>query len=158
MQVNLTGGQDESDVSALRENIQKKGKNSYYYAHSREMDGPKWDGKEEPKLLNKGETSSFEPLRIAHTFTDYAWADGNKLVTVYLDFEKAEEVPDESITVNTTAESVTFSIDNFEGKDYKLFIDQLSAEVSGARYKKKEGMFKILLTKLDVSPWFKLKK
>jgi hypothetical protein len=150
----------EEQISALRSNIETKGKNSYYYAHGPKINGPKWDGKEEPKLLSTGdsEAPSSERLRLCKAFTEYAWADGKKLVTVYLDFEKAESVPDEIITVSTTSDSITFSIDNFEGKDYKLFIDNLSAEVSAARYKKKEGQFKILLTKLDESPWFKLKK
>lgn len=38
-------------LSALDENIEKKGKNAYYYAHSLKANGPAWDGKEEPRLL-----------------------------------------------------------------------------------------------------------
>lgn len=39
-------------LSALDENIEKKGKNSYYYAHSLKANGPAWDGREEPRLLS----------------------------------------------------------------------------------------------------------
>jgi hypothetical protein len=38
--------QTEEQLSALRENIQRKGNNSYYYAHGSKIDGPAWDGKE----------------------------------------------------------------------------------------------------------------
>ena len=34
------------NLSALRENIERKGKNSYYYAHSTPINAPKWDGNE----------------------------------------------------------------------------------------------------------------
>ncbi|CAM9837635.1 unnamed protein product [Discosporangium mesarthrocarpum] len=44
-------GADKTSVSALRENIARKGKNSYYYAHGRVMDTPSWDGRQAPRLL-----------------------------------------------------------------------------------------------------------
>ena len=146
------------DLSALRENIEKKGKNSYYYAHGPKIDGPQWDGKEAPRLLSTVGEGDAVASRLSIVFKEYAWGDGKKLVTVYLDFAQAEQVPDEAISVGTSSDSLTFSITDFEGKDYRLYIDNLSAEVSAARVKKKEGQFKILLTKLDESPWFKLKK
>mmetsp|Transcript_12316 Transcript_12316/g.23077 ORF Transcript_12316/g.23077 Transcript_12316/m.23077 type:complete len:213 (+) Transcript_12316:177-815(+) len=51
--------QDESNAdaaaitSALRENINSKGKNAYYFAHANTPKGPTWDGKPEPRLLAK---------------------------------------------------------------------------------------------------------
>ena len=146
------------DLSALRENIEKKGKNSYYYAHGPKIDGPQWDGKEAPRLLSSVGEGDAPYSRLSVAFKEYSWGDGKKIVTVYLDFAKAEQVSDEAISVSTSSDTLTFQITDFEGKDYRLYVDNLSAEVSGARFKKKEGQFKILLTKLDESPWFKLKK
>ena len=42
---NSTAPAEEASVSALRDNIETKGKNAYYYAHSHKADGPAWDGK-----------------------------------------------------------------------------------------------------------------
>lgn len=40
-------------LSALQENIENKGKNAYYFAHTNTPTGPKWDGKPQPRLLAK---------------------------------------------------------------------------------------------------------
>jgi len=42
---------DTMRKSALQDNIESKGKNSYYFAHAHKATGPKWDGKVEPRLL-----------------------------------------------------------------------------------------------------------
>ncbi len=44
---------EEPPKSALQDNIEIKGKNSYYFAHKNTPTGPKWDGKPEPRLLSK---------------------------------------------------------------------------------------------------------
>ncbi len=147
------------ELSALRDNIEKKGKNSYYYAHGPKIDGPVWDGKEEPRLLSRTVSEEGSPrTRTSRALTEYAWGDGKKIVTIYLDFQDAENIPDDIISLTTTSESVTFTLQNYNGVDYKLFIDNLTSEVSGATFKKKEGQFRIILKKLEESPWFSLKK
>lgn len=44
--------------NALRDSIDKKGKNSYYFAHAHRATGPEWDGKPQPRLLSKRVISS----------------------------------------------------------------------------------------------------
>ena len=156
--LNLGNVAPESELSALRDNIERKGKNSYYYAHGPKIDGPVWDGKEEPRLLSAVSGDNTPKQRPSKTLTEYAWGDGKKVVTIYLDFENAETIPDESLSVNTTAESLSFQVSDHNGTDYKLLIDNLQAEISGATIKKKEGQFRISLQKLDESPWYTLKK
>jgi len=117
--------EESSELSALRANIESKGKNSYYYAHGPKIDGPAWDGKEEPRLLSSASGDATPKSRPSRTLTEYAWGDGKKIVTIYLDFEDAENIPDEIISVSTTAESVSFSITDHIGADYKLLIDNL---------------------------------
>ena len=47
----------ENEKSALQDNIDCKGKNSYYFAHAHKATGPKWDGREQPRLLAKHSSS-----------------------------------------------------------------------------------------------------
>lgn len=42
-----------SEKSALKDNIESKGKNAYYFAHAKTAKGPTWDKKAEPRLLAK---------------------------------------------------------------------------------------------------------
>ncbi len=88
---------DQSE-SALRENISKKGKNAYYYAHGNTPTGPAWDGREEPRLLAvSAEVTFTKPL--ASQFDSFSWLDETKSVKVYIDFENAHEVEDENISL-----------------------------------------------------------
>ena len=146
--------------SALRDNIDKKGTNSYYYAHSSTANGPEWDGKEEPRLLesNTVTPSSSSSSMNCISIKEYSWGDGKKIVTVYVDFEGAGSVGEEKLGVETTADTVTFTITEHNGKNYKLYIDKLSAEVENATIKVKDEQFKILLKKKEESPWFNFRK
>jgi hypothetical protein len=51
---------EASPKSALQDNIEIKGKNSYYFAHKNTPTGPKWDGKAEPRLLSRHSSSGNE--------------------------------------------------------------------------------------------------
>ena len=51
---------EESSKSALQDNIEIKGKNSYYFAHKNAANGPQWDGKPEPRLLSTHSSSGTE--------------------------------------------------------------------------------------------------
>ena len=146
--------------SALRDNIEKKGTNSYYYAHSSTANGPEWDGKEEPRLLESNAVTP-SPCSSSKNYIpikEYSWGDGKKIVTVYVDFEGAGDVGEDKLGVETSVDTVTFTITEHNGKNYKLYIDNLSAEVDNATIKVKEEQFKILLKKKEESPWFNFRK
>ena len=149
-----------SSESALRENIEKKGTNSYYYAHGSTANGPEWDGKEEPRLLasEASVSSSSSRSRNCTSIKEYSWGDGKKVVAIYVDFEGAGSLGEDKLAVETTADTVTFTINEHNGKDYKLYIDKLSSEVESATIKVKDEQFKILLRKKEESPWFNLRK
>lgn len=102
LQCSVSRNSDMSDIdqseSALRENISKKGKNAYYYAHGNTANGPAWDGKEEPRLLAVGvERTISKPL--ASQFDSFSWLDETKNVKVYVDFENANDIDDENISL-----------------------------------------------------------
>uniref|UniRef100_A0A7S1FMH3 CS domain-containing protein n=1 Tax=Corethron hystrix TaxID=216773 RepID=A0A7S1FMH3_9STRA len=79
-----------ASTNALRDNIEKKGKNSYYFAHSHKATGPEWDGKIEPKFLNATASNIVLPQAsvLRHnssTIKSYAFLDDGKKVKVYVE-------------------------------------------------------------------------
>lgn len=91
-----SSSESEKPQSALEENIESKGKNSYYFAHAHKANGPKWDGKAEPKLLSLDKLSVEEKsLKKSHStfdyhksnITSYAFADGEKSVKLYISMD-----------------------------------------------------------------------
>jgi len=152
----------EEDTSALRENIEQKGANSYYFAHASTPTGPKWDGKEEPRLLSKGDASEGAPgpQRVIPV-TDYSWADGKKKVSVYVEFEAMESVEEGSPSVETQDgedTSLTFCFTVGEAV-HKLVIGPLFDGVESASVVQKKDMFVIRLVKEDTEKeWSTLKK
>jgi len=142
---------EEARLSALRENIAKKGTNSYYYGHATQRNGPEWDGKEEPRLLAVGEVESSP--RLASVFESYSWGDEKKSVKVYIDFEGAADVSDDRITLETTGNSLTFKLSDVKGKDWKLLLEPLLHDVAEATYKKKSDMFVLTIKKAEEGTW-----
>ena len=92
--------EEEEKISALQENISRKGKNSYYYAHGAKIDGPTWDGREEPRLIAKSSLQVTETTKkMVTVFDSFSWLDGTKTIKVFIDFNNASEVPDENISL-----------------------------------------------------------
>lgn len=146
---------NEEKVSALRDNIQSKGSNAYYYAHGKKINGPAWDGKEEPRLLAAGgERSSI--TKIPTTLTDYSWLDGEKSFKLYLDFENADSIDDSNISLETTDLSLRFTFSAPNG-DYVFFIPDLEKEIESATFKKKTSKFMLIVKKKEEGDWSKLK-
>lgn len=148
---------ETSQLSALRENINRKGTNSYYYGHATQRNGPQWDGKEEPRLLGLDETPS-APVLFAHAFASYSYGDEKKSVKLYIDFELATSVADEQISLTSTSDSLTFHLSNVNGKDYKLVLSPLYNEIVSATYKKKDDMFVLTVKKAEETSWSSLLK
>lgn len=89
---------EEDNLSALRENIERKGTNSYYYAHGKKIDGPQWDGKEEPRLLSVNEGPIIPKINYVE-FASFSWLDETKSVKIFVDFENALEIPDSDVSL-----------------------------------------------------------
>ena len=76
------------------------GSNAYYYAHGATANGPQWDGKEEPRLLEV--TSLAEVVAVQRrmeALTEYAWMDADANVKILLDFENADRIEDSNISL-----------------------------------------------------------
>mmetsp|Transcript_31065 Transcript_31065/g.63023 ORF Transcript_31065/g.63023 Transcript_31065/m.63023 type:complete len:284 (-) Transcript_31065:94-945(-) len=88
----------ESAENALKENIARKGKNAYYYAHAGSANGPKWDGDPTPRLLETTKKPSSSSAAVAgggggggssvavKKIAKFAWGDEEGKVKVYIDF------------------------------------------------------------------------
>ena len=150
---------DDDDESALKDNIKSKGQNAYYYAHGNTPTGPVWDGKEEPKLLSREASIDASVKTIKYEKIEYAWADGDKKVSIYIEFDQMDNIDDDSITLDTSKNTFDFKFSiTSGGKSYRLIVDNLHEEIESAIYKKKADKFLILLKKVNEISWSNLKK
>jgi hypothetical protein len=111
--------------SALQDNIDRRGGNAYYYAHSHRATGPVWDGKAEPKLLSKhavqqghkilsssSSSSTFDYA--ASNITTYAFLDDGPKVKLYVDLEGiGERCRDDDVTLDYAETSLCLKIANY---------------------------------------------
>mmetsp|Transcript_5889 Transcript_5889/g.14756 ORF Transcript_5889/g.14756 Transcript_5889/m.14756 type:complete len:231 (+) Transcript_5889:94-786(+) len=128
---------DELSESALAENISRKGKNAYYYAHAHKATGPKWDGKIEPRLLSTSSsnlsssatsddnisngggvpssttTSSKAALMAKSNITNYAFLNEETKVKVYVNLPGVGNCRDENIALEFTERSLCLTVKNY---------------------------------------------
>uniref|UniRef100_A0A7S1Y207 CS domain-containing protein n=1 Tax=Grammatophora oceanica TaxID=210454 RepID=A0A7S1Y207_9STRA len=117
---------DDEPRSALDDNIASKGKNAYYFAHAHKANGPKWDGKPQPKLLSKHSSSddallSGLPKKTTSSFdykksniTSYAFCDEDSKVKLYVELEGVgEQCTEEDITLHWTSTSLSLVVQNY---------------------------------------------
>jgi hypothetical protein len=151
--------QENSAPSALRDNINKKGTNAYYYAHGKTANGPEWDGKEQPRLLGKSTSnvSDCNSRRLSSfdfnksNITSYAFCDEGKTVKLYITMDGVgEKCTEEDITLDHDETSFCFMIHNYkEGEPMCLSILKLTAAISSASYKLKQDRVIVILRKVD---------
>lgn len=148
---------DSSD-SALRENIQRKGENSYYYAHAKTPTQENFNRGGDPVRLqdeslaqeNLGQGNAYRSIR------DYAFSDGSSSVTVYVDLSKLD-LPSEEVRheVEFTSSSVRLVI----CERFSLNLPKLAHDIKGARSKLSSSgtRLSLILKKEDPSQqWAKL--
>ena len=130
-ETNTEQQQAEEDISALRDNIERKGKNAYYFAHAKTANGPKWDGKIEPKLLSTSSSNissvssasmSKLSLMAKSNITNYAFLDDGAKVKIYVNLPGVGNCDDENITIDFTERSLCLTV-----KDYVITSPSSSA-------------------------------
>jgi hypothetical protein len=150
-----------SSKSALEENIEQKGKNAYYFAHAHKANGPKWDGKAEPKLLasrslsvdeSKLKGSSFEYHK--SNITAYAFSDEQISIKLYITMEEVgEKCTDEDITLDFTESSFCLVVRNYKEVPQCLSFGKLTASITNATYKLKKDKIIVTLKKEKEGVW-----
>ena len=135
--------EQSAQSSALRDNIARKGKNAYYFAHAHKANGPVWDGKEEPKLLSKtaalsmnnsdddDTTTTANNSNATHTIlraskahsstfdfksniTSYAFSDEGATVKLYITMEGVgDKCTEEDVSLDHTPHSFCLTVRNY---------------------------------------------
>ncbi|KAH9058767.1 hypothetical protein Ae201684P_006107 [Aphanomyces euteiches] len=159
-QSEMSNTDGDQPVSALHANIQSKGTNAYYYAHKKRpgADDHQWDGQCEPRLISTGE--SVIQVSKDRPITAYAWADGKKSVSVYIDIPSIGAHSDDKIVLDWNPRSLEVRIRELDpsGADMVFKIKYLYEEIMGATLKKKDDKIVLRLTKSKELTWYTLKK
>mmetsp|Transcript_11813 Transcript_11813/g.24971 ORF Transcript_11813/g.24971 Transcript_11813/m.24971 type:complete len:227 (+) Transcript_11813:184-864(+) len=122
--------ESSASASALEDNIATKGNNSYYFAHKHKANGPKWDGKAEPKSLSKDDMEALsleDPTKLLRqsgkkasfayhesNITSYAFLNEDKVVKLYISMEGiGEQCSDEDVKLDWDESSLSLVIRNY---------------------------------------------
>eukprot|EP00531_Pseudo-nitzschia_arenysensis_P011654 CAMPEP_0116140274 /NCGR_PEP_ID=MMETSP0329-20121206/13754_1 /TAXON_ID=697910 /ORGANISM="Pseudo-nitzschia arenysensis, Strain B593" /LENGTH=204 /DNA_ID=CAMNT_0003635365 /DNA_START=51 /DNA_END=665 /DNA_ORIENTATION=+ len=170
---------DATSASALQDNIETKGNNSYYFAHKHKAKGPKWDGKAEPKSLSKDDMKALsldDPASLLKesgkvmsfayhksNITSYAFLNEEKVVKLYITLEGiGEQCKDEDIQLDWNESSLSLAIKNYHTptttppedeaapEDRCLSFGKLTGKIVHAKYRLKPD--KIILTLKKETP------
>ena len=149
-----------ADLSALQSNIKHKGTNSYYYAHKKRenVEIHEWDGNAAPRLLKTQSLTSSDSAEAMETIASFAWADGKKRVSVYLNLPGIGSHSEEGTLIQWTASSLTVKIKNYEGKTRVFVVSKLNDEISDVTTKRKKDQLVLQLVKAKELSWPSLKK
>ena len=149
---------DTASKSALQDNIEKKGKNAYYFAHAHKANGPKWDGKQEPKLLSKQTSSSLEEGTKKQcsfdyqksNITSYAFCNNEKTVKLYLELEGVGDKctnDNGHVELESSPSSLSLVVYNYKDQPQCLRFAKLAGLIDKATYKVKPDRIIVTLTK-----------
>lgn len=109
----------------------------------------------------KSEKASVTPP--CGAIVDYAWCDGKKSVSIYVELPRLDSVEDDDLKVSLAneGEGVLFKAKNVAGKNRFLKIDKLHKKVKSAKLVRKRGKDKVII-KLDKDDekrkWYNLKE
>lgn len=153
----------KSDESALHQNINKKGENAYYHAHSREFEipanakiisGPGLVTGGSPEKLNQVDASTEIDMEKIVWIKEYSWADADSKVKVYV---PCEGLTDSSI-VKADFDKRSVLLDIAGEPRRKLRLQRLNAEIDTEESKVRVELGKarvtlVLVKKKQDSVW-----
>jgi len=87
----------------------------------------------------------------------YSWADGKRTVSVYVELDDLDAIPDDDIKIESGEKEFTLSI-TMGGKARTLKLADLNEEIAGSKFTRKKGKNMVVakLTKKEETSWFKL--
>lgn len=145
----------EEELSALRENIQRKGANSYYYA---------WGGVDDlsaSKYRPQPLGASSSPVRVEYrSISSYSWADEPKRVKIYIKLEdnEFEGLVESNIRFDLDLRSLDLVLDMGLGSgqlNRRLYIPKLFGDIDIAKSKVRRKPERVIITlfKADDFTW-----
>mmetsp|Transcript_93603 Transcript_93603/g.166538 ORF Transcript_93603/g.166538 Transcript_93603/m.166538 type:complete len:187 (-) Transcript_93603:21-581(-) len=159
-----------SQDSALRQNIETKGENAYYYAHSRKFEVPA-DAKviSGPGLVTGGppvkleaEAAILASERRTEAIRNFSWADDGAKVKVYLQLPDGVLRDPSQVTCDFEPRSFHAQVaPQKQGATYSCKVEPLKADIvpekSSIRASVDKGKVTVTLQKKTDSPWHELK-
>merc|ERR1711957_207672 len=87
----------------------------------------------------------------------YSWADGRKRVSVYVELDDLDAIPDDDIKIESGEKEFTLTI-TMGGKARTLKFGDLNEEIDGSKFARKKGKNMVVahLIKKEEKSWFKL--
>jgi hypothetical protein len=154
----LEDSNSNTPKSALQDNIERKGKNAYYFAHSHKANGPQWDGQAEPRLLSRTLHESHDGHRVTQlsaafeysksNITTYAFLDEPKKVKLYIEMPGiGDKCTDDDITLDFTETSLCLVVNNYKPEPQCLCFGRLTAPITNASFKIKDNRIILTLNK-----------
>lgn len=158
--------------SALEDNLERKGKNAYYFAHAHKSTGPDWDGKVQPRLLssntndntmtNTKKYSSFDYA--TSNITTYSFLDEPSKVKLFIELKDVgTQCTDDDIVLEWSERSFSLTVMNYKSVGTNasddlmppcLCFTRLTGPISNASFKRKENKIILTLLKVDQDiPW-----
>mmetsp|Transcript_29229 Transcript_29229/g.67289 ORF Transcript_29229/g.67289 Transcript_29229/m.67289 type:complete len:182 (-) Transcript_29229:66-611(-) len=90
--------------------------------------------------------------------TKYAWSDGRKTVSIYIELEGLDDVAEDALHLSSSERELSFVIDNIAGKRRGLALSGLLHEIDGVKLSRKIGKNTVVLKlqKKEETHWWKL--
>ena len=148
-----------TNASALEDNIARKGKNAYYYAHDKQKQTHvfKWDGRPEPALISREKSNDDLPAKFHKSasfhyaksnITSYAFLNEDKTVKLYITMEEVgDKCTDDDIHLDWDQSSMSLTVKNYKDEEQCLSFGKLTANITDAKYKLKKDKIIVTLQK-----------
>merc|ERR1712194_19545 len=101
--------------------------------------------REEEPQPEKEEPAKKADDNSAESITKYTWADGSKNVSIYIELDGLDEVPDEAFSVTNGPRKLTLRIASVQGKRRVFRLQKLHGEIAGVKVQVKRGKNTVVL-------------
>jgi len=99
-------------------------------------------------------------VEMGEAITKYGWSDGKKRVSIYIELDGLDDVPDDALCLESGEKSVSLTIASLGGKKKRFALSGLFAEIDGAKLERKKGKNTVALKlqKKEEKSWWKLQE
>jgi len=97
-------------------------------------------------------------VEMGAAITKYSWSDGKKRVSIYIELEGIDDVPDDALSSTSGEKEVSLTIASLGGKKRQFALSNLFAEIDGVKVERKKGKNTVVLKlqKKEEKSWWTL--